>query len=218
MRINADFTRPVVIRPGDTPWVPSPMAGVERRMLDRIGEELARATSIVRYAPGSQFSAHPHPGGEEFLVLEGVFSDERGDYPAGTYVRNPIGSRHAPFSREGCTLFVKLMQFAVEDAAAVVIDSRTAEWQAGQVAGLSELPLHRHGAERVLLQCWQPGTQGVPQRYPGGAEFLVLEGCLQDERGDYPAGSWLRCPPLFEHRLFSEQGCLVWLKTGHLPA
>ena len=128
MRLNADFALPVVIHPGDAPWVASPLAGMERQMLDRIGEELARATSIVRYAPGSHFSAHGHPGGEEFLVLDGVFSDERGDYPAGTYVRNPIGSRHAPFSREGCTIFVKLMQFDPADRAEVVIDSRRAEW------------------------------------------------------------------------------------------
>lgn len=217
MRLNADFSLPVVIRPGDTPWVASPLAGVERQMLDRIGEELARATSIVRYAPGSHFSAHEHPGGEEFLVLDGVFSDERGDYPVGTYVRNPIGSRHTPFSREGCTIFVKLMQFAPEDQAQVVIDSHLAAWQLGPLAGMSELALHQHGAEQVLLQRWPAGTQTLACEYPGGAELLVLEGCLEDERGTYPAGSWLRCPAHFGHTLRSTQGCLLWLKTGHLP-
>lgn len=216
MRLNADFSLPVVIRPGDAPWVASPLPGVERQMLDRIGEELARATSIVRYAQGSQFSAHAHPGGEEFLVLDGVFSDERGDYPAGTYVRNPIGSRHTPFSREGCTIFVKLMQFAVEDTAEVVVDSQRADWTPGALPGLSELPLHRFTSERVLLQRRLPGTSGVECRYPAGAEYLVLEGSLQDERGDYPAGSWLRCPPGFAHTSFSTEGCLLWCKTGHL--
>lgn len=218
MRLNADFSQPVVIRPGDVPWVASPLPGVERQMLDRIGEELARATSIVRYAPGSQFSAHGHPGGEEFLVLDGVFSDERGDYPAGTYVRNPIDSRHAPFSREGCTIFVKLMQFAAQDQAQVVIDTRAAVWPPAQLAGVSELALHQHGSERVLMQHWQPGTQGGHYAYPAGAELLVLEGSLQDERGAYPAGSWLRCPPGFAHTPFSSEGCRVWLKSGHLPA
>ncbi len=183
MRLNADFALPVVIRPGDAPWVASPLAGVERRMLDRIGEELARATSIVRYAPGSHFSAHGHPGGEEFLVLDGVFSDERGDYPAGTYVRNPIGSRHAPFSREGCTIFVKLMQFDPADRAEVVIDSRRAEWTPGLLPGQRELALHVFADERVRLLRWAPGTAQAPQDYPGGAELLVLEGSLQDERG-----------------------------------
>ena len=69
MEINADFSQRVVVHAAQLPWVPSPMAGVERRMLDRIGDEVARATSIVRYAPGSQFSPHTHGGGEEFLVL-----------------------------------------------------------------------------------------------------------------------------------------------------
>ena len=99
MLINADFSQRVVVRPDDIEWVPSPMPGVERKMLDRIGEEVARATSIVRYAPNSYFSAHSHGGGEEFLVLEGVFSDEHADYPVGTYVRNPIGSSHTPHVR-----------------------------------------------------------------------------------------------------------------------
>ena len=96
MKINADFTKRAVVRPDDVDWIPSPMAGVERKMLDRIGEEVARATSIVRYAPDSYFEEHTHGGGEEFFVLDGVFSDQYGDYPAGTYVRNPIGTKHRP--------------------------------------------------------------------------------------------------------------------------
>jgi len=95
MRINADFSKRVVIDTAAMEWEDSPMAGVQRRKLDRIGEEVARATSLVKYDPESYFSAHTHSGGEEFLVLDGVFSDEHGDYPAGTYVRNPIGSSRA---------------------------------------------------------------------------------------------------------------------------
>ncbi|PTS82374.1 cupin [Pseudomonas sp. HMWF032] len=217
MQLNADFSQRALIRAADSPWVASPMPGVERRMLDRIGDEVARATSIVRYAAGSHFSAHHHPGGEEFLVLEGVFSDERGDYPAGTYVRNPIGSHHAPFSREGCTIFVKLMQFDVADDQPVVIDSTQAQWRSGLVPGLQVLPLHQHGTEHVALVRWAPGTYFNAHRHWGGEEILVLEGTFQDEFGDYPAGSWLRSPHLSQHTPFSEAGCLIWVKTGHLP-
>jgi hypothetical protein len=98
MELNADFSRRVAVHAARLPWVASPMAGVERRMLDRIGNEIARATSIVRYAPGSHFSPHTHGGGEEFFVLQGIFRDEQGEYPAGTYVRNPPTSRHTPGS------------------------------------------------------------------------------------------------------------------------
>ncbi len=217
MQLNADFNQRALIRPADSPWVASPMPGVERRMLDRIGEEVARATSIVRYAAGSRFSEHQHPGGEEFLVLDGVFSDERGDYPAGTYVRNPIGSHHAPFSREGCTIFVKLMQFDEADDQPVVIDSTQAQWRPGLVPGLQVLPLHQHGTEHVALVRWAPGTYFNAHRHWGGEEILVLEGTFQDEFGDYPAGSWLRSPHLSQHTPFSEAGCLIWVKTGHLP-
>lgn len=217
MQLNADFTQRALIRPADSPWVASPMPGVERRMLDRIGDEVARATSIVRYAAGSHFSEHHHPGGEEFLVLDGVFSDERGDYPAGTYVRNPIGSHHAPFSREGCTIFVKLMQFDAADDQPVVIDSTQAQWRPGLVPGLQVLPLHQHGTEHVALVRWAPGTYFNAHRHWGGEEILVLEGTFQDEFGDYPAGTWLRSPHLSQHTPFSEAGCLIWVKTGHLP-
>ena len=108
MKIAADFSQRIVVNSNTLPWVKSPMAGVDRRPLDRIGDEVARATSIVRYAPGSEFSPHVHTGGEEFVVLEGVFQDEHGDFPAGSYIRNPPQSQHKPGSKEGCTIFVKL--------------------------------------------------------------------------------------------------------------
>lgn len=73
MDLNADFTKRIVMHGESLPWQDSPMKGVSRRMLDRIGDEVARATSIVRYDPGSHFSSHVHTGGEEFIVLEGVF-------------------------------------------------------------------------------------------------------------------------------------------------
>jgi anti-sigma factor ChrR (cupin superfamily) len=110
MMINANFDERVVLHADDIAWRDSPMPGVSRRPLDRIGDEIARATTIVRYAPNSSFSAHTHDGGEEFIVLEGVFQDEHGDFPAGSYIRNPPTSRHTPGSRDVCVIFVKLWQ------------------------------------------------------------------------------------------------------------
>lgn len=217
LRLNADFSQRVVIRPDDYRWVASPLPGVERMMLDRIGDEVGRATSLVRYAAGSSFREHVHGGGEEFLVLKGMFSDEQGDYPAGSYVRNPVGSRHAPFSREGCTIFVKLHQSDVGDTERVVINHHTAPWRQGMVPGLKVLPLHDFGTEHSALVRWAPGTRFTPHRHWGGEEILVLEGVFEDEHGRYPAGSWLRSPHMSMHAPFSEEGCLIWVKTGHLP-
>jgi anti-sigma factor ChrR (cupin superfamily) len=199
------------------PWIASPEPGVERRLLDRLGGEVARATSLVRYAPGSRFSEHVHGGGEEFLVLEGVFSDERGDYPAGTYVRNPPGSAHRPFSRQGCTLFVKLRQFAPSDLQRVVIDTTGATWSAQSGAGLSRLVLHRHRTEKVELVRFAPGARVAEDPHPGGEEVFVLEGVLSDEFGDYPAGTWIRQPAGSAHAPFSREGCVIYVKEGHLP-
>ncbi|MEI8250228.1 MAG: cupin domain-containing protein [Synechococcus sp. ELA057] len=218
MKLHADLRQPVVLHTATLPWVPSPMAGVERRMLDRCGEEVARATSIVRYAPGSRFDRHTHGGGEEILVLEGTFSDEQGDYPAGTYLRNPAGSSHAPFSAEGCTLLVKLQQMHHADQRRVVCHTPSQTWRPGLVPGLEVMPLHAFGSEQVALVRWAAGTVFQPHSHPGGEEILVLDGIFQDEHGAYPAGGWLRNPPGSVHRPWSEAGCTIWVKTGHLPA
>lgn len=217
VELFADLNGRVVLNTKLMPWCASPMPGVERRMLDRCGAEVARATSIVRYAPGSHFERHVHGGGEEILVLEGTFSDELGDYPAGTYLRNPAGSSHAPFSAEGCTLLVKLQQMHPADQERVCLQTRHAPWLPGLVPGLEVMPLHGFGSEHVALVRWAPGTVFQPHRHLGGEEILVLSGVFQDEAGTYPTGSWLRNPPGSVHRPWSEPGCTIWVKTGHLP-
>ncbi|HRA81436.1 MAG TPA: cupin domain-containing protein [Thauera sp.] len=216
MDVNADFTARAVVDTRGTPWIASPQAGVERKMLDRVGDEVARATSIVRYAPGSAFAPHTHELGEEFLVLSGTFEDDQGAYPAGTYVRNPPGSQHRPFSTAGCEIFVKLRQFQAGDDAQIVIDTSSAAFRPGLVPGLSVLPLHEYGSEHVALVRWAPGTRFQAHTHWGGEEILVLEGTFSDEYGDYPAGSWLRSPHLSRHQPFSDPGCLIYVKVGHL--
>ncbi|WP_455231948.1 cupin domain-containing protein [Geopseudomonas aromaticivorans] len=218
MNLNADFDRRVLIHTANAPWQDSPQAGVQRIPLDRLGEEVARATSLVRFATGSRFPEHVHGGGEEILVLEGVFSDETGDYPAGSYLRNPPGSRHAPSSAPGCTLLVKLWQFAPDDHGDLRLDTAGMPWLPGDVEGLAILPLHEHGGVRTALLRLQPGTRCAEQCFAGGEEVFVLDGSLADEAGNYPAGSWLRNPRGSRCRRYSEQGALLYVKTGHIGA
>src|SRR6201997_1940116 len=159
MKLNADFDARAVIHAARLDWTPSPLLGVDRRMLDRIGDEVARATSIVRYAPHSRFPSHTHGGGEEFLVLDSVFQDEHGDYPAGTYVRNPPASSHTPGSEPGCTIFVKLWQFDPDDRTPVRIDtSALGSAPAPDVPGVDFAVLYESARELVLLERWAPGT------------------------------------------------------------
>lgn len=216
MHLNADFSKRVTIRPADYRWVESPTAGVERMMLDRIGDEVARATSLVRYAPDSTFPRHVHGGGEEFLVLEGEFGDEHATYPAGTYVRNPIGTAHAPrVGTRGCVIFVKLHQFDADDDRQCATDTARADWQHGSAEGIDECLLHEHGSERVSLLRLAPGTMLAAGA--GGEELLVLEGMLGDRHGDYPAGSWIRNPDGWSAPCETrELPTLVYRKTGHL--
>jgi hypothetical protein len=192
MLVNADFERRVVVHAGALDWVASPMVGVERRMLDRVGEEVARATSLVRYAPGSRFSAHSHGGGEEFLVLEGVFQDEHGDYPAGTYVRNPPESQHVPGSAAGCVILVKLHQFDLADRRPVRVDAAgiTPEAVPGR-PGVAAVPLHADAREDVRIEVWAPGAV-VELAVPGGVEVFVLEGGFVEGGEVLGRYGWLR--------------------------
>ncbi|HWA47406.1 MAG TPA: cupin domain-containing protein [Dongiaceae bacterium] len=217
MELNADFSQPVTLHTAAMAWRPSPMAGVDRRMLDRIGEEVARATSIVRYAPHSHFSPHTHGGGEEFLVLEGVFQDEHGDYPAGSYVRNPPTSRHTPGSEPGCVIFVKLWQFDPDDRTQVRIDTGKAAFTpAADRAGVEILPLFHDAREEVRLERWAPEAE-IALGAAGGLELLVLEGGFRHGSEELAARSWLRLPDgAILRAQAGAQGCRLWLKTGHL--
>ena len=219
MDLNSDFDQRVVQTQQEAAWIASPQPGVDRRMLDRVGGEVARATSIVRYAAGSRFDRHVHDGGEEIFVLQGVFSDERGDYPAGTYLRNPPGSAHAPFSRDGCILFVKLRQFLPGDTKSVKIDTTTAAWYPGQVAGLLLMPLHEHAGVSTALMRWAPQTQCKRHAHHGGEEMLVLAGVFEDEAGRYAAGTWLRNPRGSRHTTRTgTEGAMLYVKTGAIGA
>ncbi|HEU4405088.1 MAG TPA: cupin domain-containing protein [Polyangiaceae bacterium] len=218
MLVNADLSLRAVVDSSSAARVPSPLPGVTRVFLDRDGGEVARATSVVHYAPGSRFSEHVHGGGEEFLVLEGTFVDEHGSYPRGTYVRNPVGSRHAPSSPGGCVLFVKLRQMAPRDRDRVVIVTSSATWRPGKMSESRALPLHAFGAERVRLVRYEAGSRLGRRSYPGGREVFVLAGVLADELGRYPAGTWVRSPAGSEHEPYSDEGCLFYEKTGHLAA
>jgi anti-sigma factor ChrR (cupin superfamily) len=217
--INANLSQRVVVDTRHMAWEPSPSGTVWRKPLYRQGGEFGPVTSLVRYAPGGAFPEHAHPEGEEILVLEGVFSDEHGDYPAGTFLMNPHGSRHAPRSAGGCTLFVRLRQYPGEDRPRLVEDTRaTAGWRPGLVQGLRVRSLYAQGGypEQVALVRWEAGTHFQRHTHWGGEEILVLEGEFRDEHGRYPKGTWIRSPHMSQHTPFSETGCLIYVRVGGL--
>ena len=218
MQLRADLSQRAVVTPADYEWVDSPMPGVQRMMLDRDGGEVARATSLVRYAPNSTFSSHTHGGGEEFLVLDGEFGDEHGRYGAGVYARNPIGTSHSPVvGAAGALILVKLHQFSTTDKAHFTLDTRAAPFRPGAVPGVDVLQLHQHGSEHVRLVRFVPNLEIPGHDHPGGEELFVVQGSLHDEHGNYPEGSWVRSPVGSSHRASSgPEGCLLWIKTGHL--
>lgn len=214
--INGDMSRRVTMDTGQMEWQASPSGTVFRKRVHLVGPaESGQVTSVVRYQPEASFPAHDHPGGEEILVLQGVFSDEHGDWPAGTYLLNPEGFRHAPFSRGGCEIFVKLRQYAGAREHHA-IDTNAATWRPGPQPGIDIQPLYRESGfpDAMSLERWSPGTSLPATARPGGVEIFVLEGGFEDKDGHYGPGAWLRLPDGAIHQPRSETGCVLYMKAG----
>jgi anti-sigma factor ChrR (cupin superfamily) len=198
-------------------WTPSPSASVWRKRVHRVGPaESGQVTSVVRYARNARFPPHEHPQGEEILVLEGVFSDEAGDWEAGSYLLNPEGFRHAPFSREGCVIFVKLRQAPGRDRQHIQLQTRSLDWEPGALPGVQQKNLYRQDgfADRMRLEAWDKGISSLTLEWPEGAELFVVRGEFQDERGSYGEGTWLRQPAGSRQKVSSTEGCELYIKEG----
>ena len=218
--LNADLKLSALADTSAMDWQPSPSPSVWRKRLDLFGGEKSRVTSIVRYDAKSEFPEHSHPEGEEILVLKGIFSDEHGDYPAGTYLLNPPGFRHAPRSRKGCILFVKLRQYGGERRNHVVIDTGKTKWEPGPVPGIDVMSLYRHNAhpETMDLVHISAGATLARREYPGGVEVYVTEGGFKFGGKEYKQGSWLRTPDGGEFGARATKACTFYRKCGHLKA
>ena len=217
--LNANFSRRVVVDTAAADWQSSPSPTVWRKRLDLTGaKEASRVTSVVRYDPDSAFHSHPHPDGEEIFVLDGVFSDEHGDYPAGTFLLNPEGFEHAPFSKQGCILFVKLRQYPGLARQHITIDTNAATWVADGAPGVETLPLYseRGYPETIELVRLSAGASLPAQDEVGGAELFLLDGVLDDGDAQHESDAWLRYPPGNRPALRSASGARFYLKTGHL--
>lgn len=215
--LHGDLSARAVAHSTAMPWVASPSASVQRKRLHRTGgEEDGQVTSVVRYAAGAKFPAHDHPEGEEILVLDGIFSDEHGDWPAGTFLANPEGFRHAPFSREGCMLFVKLRQLAGTERVHVALQTHSMDWSATSTPGIARKTLldEASSPDETHLERWSMDASPGRRTYPGGAELFVVEGMFSDEADTYETHSWVRLPPGATHHPRPARECVVYIKTG----
>jgi len=218
--ISPDLNRRYVIDTKKLDWTPSPSGTVWRKRVHQVGaRESGQVTSVVRYDSNARFPSHYHPAGEEILVLDGVFSDEHGDWPAGTYLLNPEGFHHAPFSLAGCLLFVKLRQYPGQNRQHVVVDTKAMSWQVTTDPTVVEKPLYAQlgFSDTTTLQQWQPGTDFGAIDYPRGVEYFVLDGEFEDEAGRYCAGTWIRLPQGSSHQPRSSTGCTLYRKSGGFP-
>ena len=216
MKINTDLEQTVGVHFQDNDWRASPIKEVRRKMLERHTAISGIAISLVEYQKNSYFPEHTHAYGEEFYVLDGVFSDEHGDYATGTYMRNPPGTSHSPAVNLGCTIFVKLGQFQPGDDKPVIVDTGRASFQAlPERPGVSVLPLHQYRDEQVAAQIWT-AQQPISLANTGGIEILVLAGSFTYRGKSFNALDWLRLP-IGEHlhAQVANVDCKVLLKCGH---
>lgn len=218
MKLNADLTQRACENIHDLEWEESSTAGVERLRLECDDDQppAERVTTVVRFAPGSSFSQNNHEGGEEFLVLDGTLSDQYDNYPAGTYGRNPKGTGHAPFSKDGCIMLVKLWQMHPDDQQQLAINIHDETLWQKRADGIDQLPLFEADYESVCMLRWPTGLTVEEQRFDGGVEYFVLAGSFHDQNGVYPEGSWLRLPPGSRQTLQVDTQCTVYRKSGHL--
>jgi len=217
--INGDLAVRAVADTNRMQWTPSPSGSVWRKRVHLVGPpESGQVTSVVRYEPHSTFPSHDHPDGEEILVLDGVFSDEHGDWPAGTFLLNPEGFRHRPFSEPGCVLFVKLRQFAGRERRHICVDTNTLAWEPTSIRGVACKKLYEQAGFRdvIVLERWAPETDRGVICHEQGAEFFVLDGDFDDEAGSYATRCWLRLPAGARHRPRSVNGCTLYVKSAGL--
>jgi anti-sigma factor ChrR (cupin superfamily) len=218
-QINGDLSRVCSVDTTQMSWTPSPSGTVWRKRVHLVGPpESGQVTSVVRYDADSRFPSHEHPDGEEIFVLDGIFSDEQGDWPAGTFLLNPQGFRHAPFSKQGCVLFVKLRQFPGLDRQHVSLDTHLLDWQSTSTPRVTRKPLYAQDGytDTMALEKWDAGANPGPITYDTGAEIFVVDGTFSDENGSYGSGHWLRFPVGAGHRPHTDSGCVLYVKRGGL--
>ena len=218
--LNGDMAIRAVMDTREMDWTPSPAGTVLRKRLHLVGElESGQVTSLVRYLPDSSFPEHGHPEGEEILVIEGTFSDHVGDAHEGTHLLNPEGFRHAPHSEPGCLILVKLRQYGGEGREFRRTQTRDMPWSATALPGIEQKVLFEDERfpDVTRLERWAPGAAPGRREFPGGAEFFIIEGAIEDAEGRCPGGTWLRLPAGSRFEARSHDGCVAYVKTGAVP-
>ncbi|MFV0276127.1 MAG: cupin domain-containing protein [Parahaliea sp.] len=215
--INGDIGRRVVVDTGQMPWSTGFRAGVEQKVLHRVGPvETAQLTAIVRYEPGTRLPRQDTLEGEETLVLEGTLSNKQGDWPAGSYLLNPAGFHHSSWTEQGCTLFVKLRQYPGSGRDQIAVQSRDLPWQLSvrRNAQWKKLYAQEPYTDFMRLEAWDTPAELGQLNFPRGVELLVIKGGFADALGQYDTHSWLRIPAGGSLAPSSDGYCELYIKEG----
>lgn len=204
--MNSDYEKKVFIDTNDLSWENQEQRGVYKKILScKESEE----TSLIKFEPDTTLNSKGKINSVEIFVLEGVYTNQFGDFEKGTYMYLPQEDEGKVQSKTGCVIFRKTNHF--DDAQDIIVDTTSTQWQPGQ-GNLQVMPLGSQGA----LVKWPKDERFVPHRHWGGEEIFVLDGIFMDEHGKYPKGSWVRSPHMSEHYPFVEEETIIFVKTGHL--
>jgi len=233
IELHSDKSKAELVRTSEVEWKATSQAGgVYRKMIERQGtEKVARATTIVKFSPNQSFPRHVHDGGEEFLVLDGVWKDDYGDFPKYSYIRNYIGSGHTPsIGEEGCVILVKLRQMSLlskgepehKNWGELTPDQVSNKGRAEE-DGTKQVSLFSSPFESTSVLLLPKGSSLKVKVPKHGAEIFVVDGTFTSELGTHNQWSWCRVPNEEDEAKFFEINTLdddvyVWMKEGHLAS
>ena len=233
IELNADKKNSVLVNvDGAAATQAAGQTDVKRTMYERVGGEVARASTKVTFKPNTPFPSHVHDGGEEFVVLSGVWKDKWGNFPKYTYIRNYIGSSHEPsIGEEGCEIFVKLRQMSakVSELEHWSVDFSRANnesvrlyqgWSKNEHTDTEYRELFESPYERVYAEYLEPKSVINDKIPKGGQEIFVIDGEFEDALGKHKEHSWARYGADGEsrERKAGAEGALLYVKEGHRDA
>jgi len=214
--LHTDFSKRISFNTQEQAWQDTAIHGISCIPIEFIAQT-SRQTMIMHFQPNSVFSEKELHRQVEIYVLDGALLTNHLERTAGTYIRCPNGC-FTLSSPEGATLLIKLSQMHETDDSQRIIHTFTEDsWLPGPTDGIEIFPLHGWQKISIMLMRWTATVSMKPSLNPEGEEIYVIKGCLKDNRGQYPQGSWIRNPVQNWQSWQADKGTLIYYKNGHFP-
>ena len=207
MNINTDYDTAIAIEESTLAWQKDDELKVLKKIFSKDGD---KETALIQIDKDSEYLKSTKINSVEVFVLEGVYTNEYGDFESGTYLKFTKEQESKIKTSSSCEVFKKINYEQIRDED-VVVKMSESYWSQGQgnlrVMGLSE---------NTALVLWPQNERFIEHSHWGGEEIFVLKGTFIDEHGRYSVGTWLRNPHLSKHYPYVEDETIILVKTGHM--